>query len=190
MALTPSGTISLGDINTATGKSATAPISMNGTAARCLSNTSEGTSVSMSQLRSKTCAGGTITSGTRTVSGKGGVTTTETGYTTNASPAYGAINNGNIVTYFPNATVIETMRASISSNSSLYFNTFNIKGTSVTGFGGSPRLKVGSNPSITFSYVTFVSPGGPAVYTSNSNPLALVAAADVGVTRDWVVVTP
>jgi len=185
MALTPSGTISLGDINTATGKSATAPISMSGTAVRCISGTTLLTAVSMSQLRNKNCAGGTITAGTRTVSGKSG-TNTSNGYTSNASVIYGSITPGNITTFYPNATSIETLSSSQTNGTGNFANTFNVRGTSSAGFGNVVNIQVGDNNRLSLNLVTFVTPSGPAVYTLSS-PNPLVAAADVGATRDWVI---
>lgn len=62
MALTPSGTISLADINTALNRSATAPISMNDSAVRFLANQTSG-SVNMDAMRNKYTFSGTITVG-------------------------------------------------------------------------------------------------------------------------------
>ncbi len=62
MALTPSGAISLGDINTALNRSATASISINDTQVRYLANQDSG-SVNMNAMRDKQSTVGTITVG-------------------------------------------------------------------------------------------------------------------------------
>lgn len=60
MALTPSGAISLGDINTALGRSATASISLNDSQVRFIANQDSG-SVNMNAMRNKYNFNGTIT---------------------------------------------------------------------------------------------------------------------------------
>jgi hypothetical protein len=60
MALTPSGAISLGNINTALNRSATAPISMNDSQVRFLANQDTG-SVTMNSMRNRYNNNGTIT---------------------------------------------------------------------------------------------------------------------------------
>ena len=62
MALTPSGAISLGAINTALNRSATAPISMNDAQVRFLANQDSG-SVNMNAMRNKQSTAGTVTVG-------------------------------------------------------------------------------------------------------------------------------
>ena len=183
MAVTPSGAISLADINTATGKSATAPSSMNGTAVRCISNTDSG-AVSMSSLRNKIVAGGTITSGTKTVTGKGGVINVFNGYSKNSTPLYGTLNNGNITT-IPTVTAVETLSGNKASTSTTFSNQFNISATSGTAFTGTIRAKVGNNSNQTLTYTTFIGPAGPAIF-NNTSVTPIIAAADVGVSLDWV----
>lgn len=60
MALTPSGTISLGDINTALSRSATAPISMNDSQVRFLASQDSGV-VTMDSMRNRYNNNGTAT---------------------------------------------------------------------------------------------------------------------------------
>lgn len=62
MALTPSGTISLADINTALGRSSTASISFNDAQVRYLANQDSG-SVNMNNMRNKYNYNGTVTVG-------------------------------------------------------------------------------------------------------------------------------
>lgn len=69
MALTPSGTISMSNLNTVLGRSATAPISMNDSQVRWVANQVTG-AVSLGSARSRDVYAGTITPGT--LSGKGG----------------------------------------------------------------------------------------------------------------------
>lgn len=185
MALTPSGTISLGDINTATGKSSTAPISMNGTAVRCISDTNSGT-VSMSSLRGKNVAGGTITSGTKTTSGKSG-TTVANGFNTNTPPpTYGTIDVGNMSTLWTGFTSIENLQTSRTGTGN-YTNSCNIRATSSAGMSGSTlRTRIGSTDNVGLVYVTYVSPTGPGIFTNSSATFQMISSADVGVTRDWV----
>lgn len=184
MAVTPSGTISLADINTATGSTSTTQISLGGTAGRCLSNTAEGAAVSMSQLRSKTCAGGTITVGTQTTTAKG-VTTTRYGKSTWG----GSITLGNM-TSFPNLQNATDIVFIVSSSSSSSFQTwsgnFDIAVSQIPPYLPTTRIKAGSNVMSTFNTVT----------TINSNlinpiqqrtPTGVLGAADVGKTIKWVI---
>lgn len=191
MALTPSGTISLGDINTATGKSATAPISMSGTAVRGISNTTLLTAVSMSQLRNKNCAGGTITVGTRTVTGKG---TTNISYGYSGS-TYGSITQGNITTYPGLSTVtgIPALNVSAASNQSPPYSSwagsfnFNMPASPGTLNG---RVRVGDNDAMPLvSTVTYVA-GTFVNSLSATTPLGAMVAGNVGQTLDWVIVAP
>lgn len=62
MALTPSGTISMADINSALGRSSTASISFNDSQVRYLANQDSG-SVNMNAMRNKQSTVGTITVG-------------------------------------------------------------------------------------------------------------------------------
>jgi hypothetical protein len=189
MALTPSGAISFADINTATGKSSTAAISMGGTAIRCISGTDSG-AVSMDQVRNKNVMGGTITSGTRSLSGKGGSTTIETGFALNSTPPYGTITNGNITTVFPNALGFDQLATSNSSTSSTFVNRCYFRTTDATGMTSlSLRWKVGDNNNQTMSYITTVSGGSAIIVLYSNSPLTeMVVAGDVDATRDWVMV--
>ena len=185
MALTPSGAISLSDINTATSKSSTASISMNSTAVRCISDTNSG-AVSMSSLRGKNVAGGTITSGTKTTSGKSG-TTVANGYNTNTpSPTYGTISAGNMSTLWTGFTSIETFQTTRVGTGN-YSNTCNIRATSSAGMSGSTlRTRIGSTNNVGLVYSTYISPTGPGIWNLSSASVEMISSADVSVTRDWV----
>lgn len=189
MALTPSGAISLGDINTATGKSSTAPISMNGTAVRCISDTSNGAAVSMSQLRSKNCAGGSITVGTNTSTSKG-VTTIYYGRT---QFGQGSVTLGNITTYpnLTNVTAIQSLQTTAASNNTpAYSNWVGQFNMTVTPSPGSinARIRIGSNNVMTtVSTVTFVGPNNLINTLAARNPTGIMTSADVGQTLDWVI---
>jgi hypothetical protein len=134
--------------------------------------------------------GGTITSGTRTISGKGGSTTIETGFNMNSTPLYGTITNGNITTVFPNALGFEQLATSNSSTSSTFVNRCYFRANGATGMTGlSLRWKVGDNNNQTMSYITTVATGiDVRVLYSNAPLTAMIVAGDVDATRDWVMV--
>ena len=167
MSLTPSGAISLNDINTATGKASGTQITMNGTAVRCISDTNSGT-VSMSSLRGKNVAGGTITAGTKTTSGKSG-TTVANGYNTNTpAPTYGTINAGTMSTLWTGFTSIESLQTTRVGTGS-YNNACNIRATSSAGMGGSTlRTRIGSTNNFGLAFGTYIPPSGPGLFSTTS----------------------
>lgn len=185
MAVTPSGTISLADINTATGDSATTQISLGGTAGRCLSNTAEGATVSMSDLRGKTCAGGYVTVGSSSSTSKG-ITTIRYGF---VDASTGSATVGNLATYITTATGFAALNASSSSSSSYtsWAGQFNIICSASPGTM-SARIKVGNNIMSTVSTVTYVSNTLVNPVATTTGATGIIAAANVGQTLKWVVV--
>ena len=192
MAVTPSGQISMSDINVAINKAAGTTISMNTGAVRCISNTATSSLVDMNSLRNKTVAGGTITANTATTSSKG-VTTVSYGRV--GSPL-GTISNGNLSTIFSTVQnpAWDPFQSQKASNSATYSAQISIltNTTSSSGYGVNYRLKIGdSNLTVLINYSTFVTTGastGRAVYTlsATTNSAFFITASDVGVARDWV----
>jgi hypothetical protein len=187
MALTPSGAISLGDINTATGKSSTATITMDGTAVRCISDTNSGT-VSMSSLQGKNVAGGTITAAISSSTSKG-VTTTRWGRDNQAGT--GSTTIGNIATLWPNvntaaAIPIPSFFSAKASNVSTYSSVLNVLGTSSLGWNATFRLRVHNNNNAVLQVASYVA--NTQIYSSTAayNTVQIITANDVGVARDWV----
>jgi len=193
MALTPSGAISLNDINTSTGKASGTQITMNGTAARCISGANTG-AVSMNAMRGKTVAGGTIIPGSRTTTSKG-VTTITYGYISGISST-SQPTLGNLATIFPTASNWNNMYAAKSSNQSFYGGAFTIQTStsSAVGYNINFRARVGNTVNTDINYSTFVQPGGGiglAIYGAPNGSAAYsqywISPSDVGVTRDWVI---
>jgi len=185
MALTPSGAISLNDINTSTGKSSGTPISMSGTAVRCISDTNSG-AVSMSALRGKNVAGGTITSGTKTTSGKSG-TTVANGFNTNTpAPTYGTIGVGTMSTLWTGFNSIESLQTTRVGTGN-YNNACNIRASSSAGMSGSTlRTRIGSTDNFGLAFGTYIGSPGTGFFGTLSATFQMISSADVGVTRDWV----
>jgi hypothetical protein len=145
--------------------------------------------VSMSQLRNKTCAGGTITVGTLTQTIKG-VTTTRYGM---SSGSYGSATLGNLTTY-PGLSTVTGFGAFFTGASgnqsppfSLWSGQFNLLSPTAISSWSGPRVRVGSNdPRPTITTVTYV--GGTSVNSlSTSTPSGIMIAANVGQTLDWVI---
>lgn len=192
MAVTPAvgSSISMSQLNTAFNRASNATITFNTAALRCITNTDFFTTMSMSSLRGKTVAGGTITANSNTSTSKG-VTTVSYGRV--GSPA-GTITNGNVGTVFPplQNPAWNPFQSSKASNSATYGGAISLLAntTNNAGFGVNFRLKIGNNITVLIEYTTFVTTGsstGVAVYrlSSTTNSAYFITASDVGVTREW-----
>jgi hypothetical protein len=160
MALTPSGAISLGDINTALGRSATASINMNDAQVRFIANQDSG-AVSMSNMQNKYNFNGTITVGL----------SAEIGYDVygyDSGIPVGSITGGPLW----NSRSLDGLISTNIPNASIY--TFS---------GGadfpnlSMRIKVGSNSAIPMTW------GSGSTYSNTTT--AAITSSDVGSTLNW-----
>lgn len=163
MALTPSGTIGMADINSALGRSSTATISFNDANVRFLANQEGSGTVTMAAMRSKYYFAGTITIGT--VNAEEG---RYYGYRSDF-PTCGAIT-GNV-------------GVAISNMDSLGTGTYLDPST----FSGSPfkadgRLKVGSQATLAMTFRT-EQPKTPDGYYNTGT--ALFGAGNVNTTQTW-----
>jgi hypothetical protein len=166
MAVTPSGTISLGNINTALGRSATAAISMDDLQVRLLVSTATSGVISMSDTRNKTTFNGTIRSGQYFIDKKesniGYQRSTNTGSITGT--LYGASFD-----FFANYNFQFLINTQFSAG--------NVIPGSITA-----RVRVGTNPAVICNSDT-----GPGKILFNNSAL-VVLDSDIGVTRNWQVV--
>jgi len=184
MALTPSGAISMSDINTALNRSSTTAISFNDNGPRCIANADTG-SVSMSAMRGKQVASGTVTVGVSSATNKG-VTTDYYGL----REAVGSATLGNLTTvpYFAPATSFSSLYGSDPRNSALFGGVFNVVQTSQPTTAPSFRVKVGGNTSTAFTFSTFV--GNTAIFSAGTSlTSAFIGSADASTTRTWVLST-
>lgn len=145
MALTPSGQISMSQVNSALGRSSTAGISFSDGSVRFLANQESG-SVTMAAMRSKYYFVGTVTVGVGTIS-----SLTTYGYNV-SSPAFGAAT-GNTGT----GTIF-----GMQTNNKTSF----IVGTGAVPFAANARYKVGS---LTTLPMTYNPPGKVSVSYTNSS---------------------
>jgi hypothetical protein len=162
MALTPSGTISLGNINTALGRSSTATISMNDGDVRFLANQDSG-SVTMNNMRNKYWFNGTITS----ASFLGDDFTQNYGKDQFNGSQSGEFNGYSNINLFATDVVFGT--TTMSMQSVAYADI------------GSGRVQVGAGPIATTSFNGFS-------YSAASG--TVIRPSDVGVTRTWRWATP
>lgn len=161
MALTPSGTISLGDINTALGRSSTASISMNDAQVRFIANQDSG-SVTMSAMQNKYNFNGTITVGTANP----GFGYDVYGY----EPSFpiGSITGG---TLWDGATVDAFVGTSIPNSGIESFS------ATVAFPNVSMRIKVGSNSAVAMTK--------NGAYRYENSTTAAIVSANVGSTLNW-----
>lgn len=166
MALTPSGTIGMADINSALGRSSTASISFNDSQVRFLANQESG-SVTMAAMRSKYYFIGTITVGSVN-EGSSGLT-------------YYGYRKG---PYLPCGSITGNLGAPIQdmtgwSTNSTYIGT---DPSSSIPFASNGRLKIGSGSTVAMTY-NYDSKTG--VYSYNNNSVAAMGAGNVGGTYTW-----
>jgi hypothetical protein len=155
MALTPSGAISLGDINTALGRSATASININDGDVRFLANQDSG-SVTMNNMRNKYWFNGTITSAA---------------FFTELGTAYGIDTfNGSSTGGFNGYSNLENFFTVGSYGTQL---SRSVPYTNI----GNGRMQVGANVIGTMVFDGYA-------YNSVDNE-ALILSSDDGVTRTW-----
>jgi hypothetical protein len=142
MSQVPTGTVSLGDVNTALGLSSTATISLNDSSVRFLANQLSGTA-DMNTLRGKNYSNGTVTVGS---------------YDTKDGPLYGFSANG---FFMGSSTTSATFSVSQSTLTDLftdpYFpNTYWGTANPNTDFPGSPttlRIRVAGGTQYTYTYL-------------------------------------
>jgi len=183
MALTPSGAISMSDINVAMNRSSTTAISFNDNGPRCIANADTG-AVSMSAMRGKQVASGTISVVPTSATNKG-VTTDYYGY----RAAMGSATLGNLTTipFFTSATGFNVFYGAKARNVSTYNGVFNVLQTSAPSPIPSFRVKVGSNTSTAFTFQTFV--GNTTVFSAGTLSVLFIGPADVYTTPTWVLST-
>ena len=168
MAVTPSGTISLGNLNTALGRSSTATISMSDSQVYFLGGTATSGTIDMNSVRNKTTFNGTITSGIYATGKKAYNLGYDpvvsmgsfTGLIYGVTPSYFAQNSGGNFS-------IETPPA--SGNVIPASSTF--------------RVVIGSNPIKTLTSDTAA---GKILY--NNTAYNAIINDDVGVARNWQLV--
>jgi hypothetical protein len=163
MALTPSGTISLGDINTTLGRSATAAISMDDAQVRFIANQDTG-EVAMSSMQNKYNFNGTIT-----VAVSYGGTYVLYGYS--SAVPQGSITGGPLW----NSRALNFLYTIVDSSTDTFIGS-NAGGTAFPNI--SMRMKVGSNGVISMTY-------DPSGNFYQNNGSAAITGSDVGSTLNW-----
>lgn len=162
MALTPSGSISLGDINTALGRSSTASIDMNDVDVRFISNNLTSTSIiDMNSLRDKYYFSGTLTYGVNDVPGVRLIR----GYSTTYS--VGAIT-GNLF-----GSTISNMYTDALSPAATYVTT-----SSANIVNRSYRIKMVNNNQVDLAYISTTSLYGDGSMFNTTTP-------SIGQTISW-----
>lgn len=167
MALTPSSTISLSDLNTALGRSATAAISMDDAQVRLIASPATSGVVNLADTRNKNTFNGVITSGLAYDSDGNEIIGYQPGVITGASISgtlYGATVSNFVGTMFRfNATTV---------------------GNVIPG-GTTGRVRVGLN-GVT-SGLTSDTLAGSTLF---KYPAVVILPYDVGISRPWQIVTP
>jgi len=184
MALTPSGAISMSDINVAMNRSSTTAISFNDNGPRCIANADTG-AVSMSAMRGKQVASGTIAVVPSSATNKG-VTTDYYGLRS-GFPTTVTLGNLTTIPFFTAATGFNAFYGAKARNVSTYNGVFNVLQTSTSGAAPSFRIKVGSNASAAFTFQNFV--GNTTIFNAGTLSVVFIGPADVYTTPTWVLST-
>jgi hypothetical protein len=163
MAVTPSGTISMADINTALNRSSTASISMSDPGIYLLAGTATSGTISMNSTRSKTVFAGVLNAGFYS-DGKGN---DSYGYAGEGSSITGTLYGGTFNYFYTQGGV-----TSLGLNSSV------IPGSNVSLTVMRARVGTGT----IYNLMGF----GSSMYSDF--PGFLITAGDVGVNRNWQLV--